>query len=59
MSTEPRDQEMSQLQQDLPVSTLPELSGSKFMKSETKAESIKDTTKPFFLYPRDGLYGLL
>jgi len=61
MSTNSTDKELSKLQQDAPVNTLPKLSNTTFVSSETtsKAKIITDTTKPFFLYPKDGLYGLL
>lgn len=61
MSANSRDKEMSKLQQDAPVNTLPKLSNTEFANRESmaKAKMINDNTKPFFLYPKDGLYGLL
>ena len=61
MSANSRDKEISKLQQDAPVNTLPKLSDTAFVSSETtpKSKITTDTTKPFFLYPKDGLYGLL
>ncbi len=63
MSIESKDREMSKLQQDAPVATLPTLPNSEAVSTEmsmvAKTLKNKDEVKPFFLYPRDGLYGLL
>ncbi|SOD12582.1 hypothetical protein [Pedobacter xixiisoli] len=61
MSTNSADREMSRLQQDAPVATLPKLSNSEISEHiiSEKVKLINDTTQPFFLYPKDGLYGLL
>lgn len=63
MSTNSTNREISSLQQDAPVAILPTLSNNEEAKIEAPLE-VKSTksnnlTKPFYLYPRDGLYGLL
>ncbi|MFN0254084.1 hypothetical protein [Pedobacter ureilyticus] len=61
MSKNSADTNVSKLQQDAPVSTLPQLSNSSTqpVTSLKENKSSNETTKPFFLYPKDGLYGLL
>lgn len=52
---------MSKLQQDAPVVILPKLPNTEeiAVEFEKQARSPKETIKPFFLSPPDGLYGLL
>lgn len=61
MSTNSMDREMSKLQQDAPVANLPMLPNTEeiTVKPEKEPKLAKETIKPFFLSPRDGLYGLL
>lgn len=61
MSANSMDREMSKLQQDAPVANLPMLPNTEeiMVEPETKAKLPKETAKPFFLSPPDGLYGLL
>jgi len=60
MSKNSTDTNVSKLQQDAPVSTLPQLSNSSTQPITSLTENnSKESTKPFFLYPKDGLYGLL
>lgn len=61
MSTHSMDREMSKLQQDAPVAILPELPDTKeiIVEPEKLIKSVKEVSKPFYLSPRDGLYGLL
>lgn len=64
MSTHSTKREISNLQQDAPVAILPTLSNEEVLPIEVITEKKhfnkeKDVVKPFFLYPRDGLYGLL
>ncbi|WAC39659.1 hypothetical protein [Pedobacter sp. SL55] len=55
------DTNVSKLQQDAPVSALPQLSNSSVQSVtvSTNGKSSTELPKPFFLYPKDGLYGLL
>ncbi|MFN0292393.1 hypothetical protein [Pedobacter helvus] len=61
MSKNSTDTNVSKLQQDAPVSALPQLSNSSAQSVTTsiKNSSSAELPKPFFLYPKDGLYGLL
>jgi len=61
MSKNTTDTNVSKLQQDAPVNTLPQLSNSSAqpVTTSTQNNSSNESTKPFFLYPKDGLYGLL
>lgn len=55
------DTNVSKLQQRAPVSALPQLSNSSVQSVtvSTNGKSSTELPKPFFLYPKDGLYGLL
>lgn len=61
MATHSKNDEMAKLQQDAPVAMLPTLPNVEEINTETEkqAKATKETPRPFFLYPRDGLYGLL
>ncbi|MGV3546137.1 MAG: hypothetical protein ACO1N4_03675 [Pedobacter sp.] len=64
MSANSTNREIFNLQQDAPVDLLPTLSNQEVLPTEnftelTSLSEKKELIKPFFLYKRDGLYGLL
>lgn len=60
MIKEPIQRDISQLQQDKPADQV-QLANSKVngLPKISRPKVIDENTKPFFLYPRDGLFGLL
>ncbi|SOD14050.1 hypothetical protein [Pedobacter xixiisoli] len=60
MIKEPIQREISQLQQDKPADQNQLVNKEINVAPKVKRPKLIDeNTKPFFLYPRDGLYGLL